>query len=57
MAVAEHLIGRAAELGSSAAIVALDELPALDLIGPTQVPGRFRVRHALVHRAVYEVAA
>ena len=33
---------------------AVDELLQLDLIHPTDVPRRFRFRHPLVRRAVYE---
>ena len=35
---------------------ALDELLPLDLVRPTDVPRRFRFRHPLVRRAVYEAA-
>ena len=35
---------------------ALDELLRLDLVRPTDVPRRFRFRHPLVRRAVYEAA-
>ena len=41
---------------AAAAIDALDELLALDLIRATDVPRRFRFRHPLVRRAVYEAA-
>lgn len=37
-------------------LAALDELLAVDLVRPTEVPRRFAFRHALVHRAVYEAA-
>ena len=37
-----------------AAIEALDELLRLDLVRDTDVPRRFRFRHPLVRRAVYE---
>jgi ATP/maltotriose-dependent transcriptional regulator MalT len=38
------------------ALEALDELLRLDLVRPTDVPRRFRFRHPLVRRAVYESA-
>ena len=50
------MAGTAAGVAESAAIDALDELLALDLIRPTDVPRRFRFRHPLVRRAVYEAA-
>ena len=37
-----------------AALDALDELLRLDVVRPTDVPRRFRFRHPLVRRAVYE---
>jgi DNA-binding NarL/FixJ family response regulator len=46
----------AAELGESAAREALDELLARDLVRETEVPRRFRFRHPLVRRAVYDAA-
>ena len=39
------------------ALAALDELLAADLVRPTTVPRRFRFRHPIVRRAVYESAA
>ena len=36
---------------------ALDELLKVDLLRTTDVPRRFRFRHPLVRRAVYEAAA
>jgi DNA-binding NarL/FixJ family response regulator/tetratricopeptide (TPR) repeat protein len=36
------------------ALAALDELLAVDLVRPTQVPRRFVFRHPLVRRSVYE---
>jgi hypothetical protein len=51
-----ELAGAAARVDEPAAIDALDELLALDLIRPTEVPRRFRFRHPLVRRAVYEAA-
>jgi DNA-binding CsgD family transcriptional regulator len=50
------LAGAAAGVAESAAIDAFDELLALDVIRPTDVPRRFRFRHPLVRRAVYEAA-
>ena len=50
------LAGAAAGVAEAAAIDALDDLLALDLIRPTDVPRRFRFRHPLVRRAVYEAA-
>ena len=50
------LAGAAAGVAEAAAIDALDHLLALDLIRPTEVPRRFRFRHPLVRRAVYEAA-
>ena len=50
------LAAAAAGVGAAAAIDAFDELLALDLIRPTDVPRRFRFRHPLVRRAVYEAA-
>ena len=50
------LAGAAAGVADAAAIDALDHLLALDLIRPTEVPRRFRFRHPLVRRAVYEAA-
>lgn len=43
----------AAETSEPAALAALDELAALGLIRPTEVPRRFQFRHPLVRRAVY----
>jgi ATP/maltotriose-dependent transcriptional regulator MalT len=39
------------------ALEAVDELLQLDLIQPTDMPRRFRFRHPLVRRAVYEAIA
>ena len=50
------LAGAAAGVAEPAAIDAIDELLALDLIRATDVPRRFRFRHPLVRRAVYEAA-
>ena len=46
----------AAGVTEDAAIAALDELLARDLIRHTDVPRRFRFRHPLVRGAVYEAA-
>jgi DNA-binding NarL/FixJ family response regulator len=45
-----------AELSQAEGLAALDDLLALDLVRPTQVPRRFTFRHPLVRRAVYESA-
>ncbi|HEX8065693.1 MAG TPA: AAA family ATPase [Thermoleophilaceae bacterium] len=42
------------ELGEAEGLEALDDLLALDLVRPTEVPRRFKFRHPLVRRAVYE---
>jgi DNA-binding CsgD family transcriptional regulator/tetratricopeptide (TPR) repeat protein len=44
----------AAGLGDEEVLDALDELGRLDVVRPTDVPRRFRFRHPLVRRAVYE---
>jgi ATP/maltotriose-dependent transcriptional regulator MalT len=49
-----ELAATAAGAADAAAIDALDELLQLDLIRQTDVPRRFRFRHPLVRRAVYE---
>jgi ATP/maltotriose-dependent transcriptional regulator MalT len=49
-----ELAAAAAGAGEAAAIDAIDELLRLDLIRQTDVPRRFRFRHPLVRRAVYE---
>ena len=46
----------AAGVDEGGALAAFDELLALGLIGSTDVPRRFRFRHPLVRRAVYESA-
>ncbi len=48
------LAADAAETSEAAALDAVDELLQLDLIRQTDVPRRFRFRHPLVRRAVYE---
>jgi DNA-binding NarL/FixJ family response regulator len=51
------LAARSAGLPEPEALDALDELVARDLVHPTEVPRRFRFRHPLVRRAVYESCA
>ena len=48
--------GAAAALPETAALAALDDLVACDLVRPTHDPQRWRFRHPLVRRAVYESA-
>ncbi len=52
-----ELAAAAAATSEAAAMRAVDELLGLDLIRVTDVPRRFRFRHPLVRRAVYEAAA
>jgi DNA-binding NarL/FixJ family response regulator len=49
-----ELAASAASAPESAVLEALDELLRLDLIRQTDVPRRFRFRHPLVRRAVYD---
>jgi ATP/maltotriose-dependent transcriptional regulator MalT len=49
-----ELAAVAAATSEAAAMEAVDELLRLDLVSPTEVPRRFRFRHPLVRRAVYE---
>ncbi len=51
-----ELAAAAAAIAEDSAISAIDELLQLDLIHPTDVPRRFRFRHPLVRRAVYQAA-
>ena len=51
-----ELAAAAAGVPEPAALDALDELLARDLVRATDVPRRFRFRHPLVRRAVYEAA-
>jgi ATP/maltotriose-dependent transcriptional regulator MalT len=51
-----ELAAAAAGLDEPAVMEALDVLLSLDLVRPTDVPRRFRFRHPLVRRAVYESA-
>jgi DNA-binding CsgD family transcriptional regulator len=48
------LAAATADMAEPDALDALDELIARDLVRSTQVPRRFRFRHPLVRRAVYE---
>ena len=50
------LAARAAALPDAVALDALQELEACDLVGPTSDPRRWRFRHPLLRRAVYESA-
>jgi ATP/maltotriose-dependent transcriptional regulator MalT len=52
-----ELAAAAAGTSETAALDALDQLLQLDLVRPTDVPRRFRFRHPLVRRAVYEATA
>ena len=51
-----ELAAAAAAIPDHEAVDGLDELLALDLVRPTDVPRRFRFRHPLVRQAVYENA-
>src|SRR5215472_3494747 len=52
-----ELAAAAAATPEAAGMHAVDELLGLDLIRATDVPRRFRFRHPLVRRAVYEATA
>jgi DNA-binding NarL/FixJ family response regulator len=52
-----ELAAAAAATSEAAAMEAVDELLRTDLVRPTVVPRRFRFRHPLVRRAVYEATA
>jgi DNA-binding CsgD family transcriptional regulator/tetratricopeptide (TPR) repeat protein len=52
-----ELAAAAAAKPEAAAMDAIDELLRLDLVNTTEVPRRFRFRHPLVRRAVYEATA
>ena len=52
-----ELAAAAAALTEPTVMEALDELLSVDLLRTTDVPRRFRFRHPLVRRAVYEAAA
>jgi ATP/maltotriose-dependent transcriptional regulator MalT len=49
-----ELIGTVAERSATSVLVALDELLGFDFIRPTDTPRRFRFRHPIVRRAVYD---
>src|SRR5207253_1822139 len=49
-----ELAAAAADASESEAMDAIDELLRLDLVRETDVPRRFRFRHPLIRRAVYE---
>ena len=51
-----ELAGAAAGVVESVALTAVDELMAVGVIRRTDVPRRFRFRHPLVRRAVYDCA-
>jgi DNA-binding NarL/FixJ family response regulator len=51
------LTAATADMAEPDALDALDELVARDLVRSTQVPRRFRFRHPLVRRAVYEACS
>ncbi len=50
-----ELAAAAAAISEASALEALDELLNLDLVRQTDVPRRFRFRHPLVRRAVYQL--
>jgi len=51
-----ELAAAAAATSESTVLAAVDELIVLDVVRPTDVPRRFRFRHPLVRRAVYETS-
>jgi predicted ATPase/DNA-binding CsgD family transcriptional regulator len=51
-----ELVADVSGAGAAGVLTALDEALRLDIIRPTGVPRRFRFRHPLVRRAVYESA-
>ena len=51
-----ELVAAAAAVTEPSAFAALDELLRCDLVRPTDVPRRFRFRHPLVRRAVYDAS-
>ena len=51
-----ELAAAAGGLGATEAPAALDEVLAAGLLGATEVPRRYRFRHPLVRRAVYDAA-
>ena len=52
-----ELAAAAASLPEDTVMDAIDDLLQVDLLRPTDVPRRFRFRHPLVRRAVYEATA
>ncbi|HSC73399.1 MAG TPA: AAA family ATPase [Gaiellaceae bacterium] len=52
-----ELAAAASGMDEAAVMKAIDELLKVDLLRTTDVPRRFRFRHPLVRRAVYEAAA
>ena len=52
-----ELAAAAAAMSEAAAMDAIDESLRLDLVRDTDVPRRFRFRHPLIRRAVYEATA
>lgn len=52
-----ELAAAAAQMPEASVMEAVDELLRLDLLRATEVPRRFRFRHPLVRRAVYEASA
>jgi DNA-binding NarL/FixJ family response regulator len=52
-----ELAAAAADVAEATAMGAVDELLEADLVRTTDVPRRFRFRHPLVRRAVYETTA
>ena len=51
-----EMAATAADVSEHEAMEAIDELLARDIIRATEVPRRFRFRHPIVRRAVYETA-
>ena len=49
-----ELVGAIAEQTEIGVLAAVDELVELDFIRPTEAPRRFRFRHPIVRRAVYD---
>jgi ATP/maltotriose-dependent transcriptional regulator MalT len=49
-----ELVGAIAEQRETGVLAAVDELVELDFIRPTEAPRRFRFRHPIVRRAVYD---
>jgi DNA-binding CsgD family transcriptional regulator len=49
-----ELVGGAAAIPEPTVLAAIDELLGLDVVCETEVPRRFRFRHPLVRRAIYE---